>query len=68
MVLSTSGSGGERARVINSILVAGGRQAATYDPQFMSASDFVRRSAEAEEGRLREALDAAGSMGQLLRR
>ena len=48
------------ARVVNSILVAIGRKAATYDPQTMSAGEWVRDCANAEAGRLREALCGAG--------
>ncbi len=55
-------------KVVNSILVAIGRQAATYDPQFMSAAEWVRRCADAEAKRLREALDAGGSGGRRTRR
>ncbi len=48
------------ARVVNSILVAIGREAATYDPQTMSAGEWVRHCADAEARRLREALGGAG--------
>ncbi len=47
-----------RNRAINSILAAIGRQAGSYDPQSMNASEWVRRAADAEARRLREALDA----------
>ncbi len=46
------------ARAINSILAAIGRQAGSYDPQSMNASEWVSRVADAEARRLREALDA----------
>ena len=44
-------------KAINSILVAIGRQARTYDPQSMDASEWVSRVADSEARRLREALD-----------
>src|SRR6267154_6571680 len=50
------------ARVVNNILVAIGRGAATYDPQSMSGGEWVRHCADADAKRLREALDARGSM------
>jgi len=49
-----------RDKAINSILVAIGRQAGTYDPQSMNASEWVSRLADAEARRLREVLDASG--------
>jgi len=57
------------ARVVNSILVAIGREAATYDPQTMSAGEWVRQCAAAEARRLREELGGAGgSRGRRTRR
>jgi DNA-directed RNA polymerase specialized sigma24 family protein len=56
------------ARVVNSILVAIGREAATYDPQTMSAGEWVRRCANAEARRLREVLDAGNNRGRRTRR
>jgi len=49
-----------RRRVVLSILVAIGREAATYDPQTMSAGEWVRHCADAEARRLWEALGGAG--------
>ena len=57
-----------RDKAINSILVAIGRQAGTYDPQSMNASEWVSRVADAEARRLREALDTAGNKGPRTRR
>ena len=57
-----------RDKAINSILVAIGRQAGTYDPQSMEAAEWVRRCADSEARRLREALDAGGSGGRRTRR
>ena len=57
-----------RNKAINSILAAIGRQAGSYDPQAMSASEWVSRMADAEARRLREALDAGGSRGRRTRR
>jgi hypothetical protein len=56
------------ARVVNSVLVAIGREAATYDPQAMNAAEWVRHCADAEARRLREALDAGSSSGRRTRR
>ncbi len=57
-----------RGKAINSILAAIGRQAQSYDPQSMSASEWIRRIADAEARRLREALDAGVSRGRRTRR
>jgi len=57
-----------RNRAINSILAAIGRQAGSYDPQSMNASEWVSRMADAEARRLREAVDAGGSRGRRTRR
>ncbi len=46
-------------------IVSGAR---TYDPQSMNASEWVSRVADAEARSLREVLDAAGSIGQQIRR
>ena len=56
------------ARAINSILAAIGRQAQSYDPQSVSASEWIRRMADAEARRLREALDKAVSKSLRTRR
>ncbi len=45
-------------RAVHNILVALGRQARTYDPQSMNASEWVSRVADAEARRLREVSDA----------
>lgn len=52
-------------KAVNSILAAIGRQAGSYDPRSMDASEWIQQCAEAEARRLREALDsgAAGSPG-----
>jgi len=55
-------------QAVNNILVAIGRQAGSYDPQCMNASEWVSRVAEAEARRLREALDAGRSRGRGTRR
>jgi hypothetical protein len=47
-----------RNRAVLSILVAIGRQAGSYDPQSMNASEWVSRTADAEARRLYETLDA----------
>jgi hypothetical protein len=47
-----------RNRAVNSILAAIGRQARSYDPRSMNATEWVRRVADDEARRLREALDA----------
>ena len=57
-----------RNKAINTILVAIGRQAGTYDPQSMDAAEWVRHCADAEARRLREALDAGGGRGRRTRR
>ena len=57
-----------RDKAINSILVAISRQATTYDPQSMNASEWVIQVADAEARRLREALDKAGSKSLRTRR
>ena len=53
---------------VRNILVALGRQARTYDPQSMNASEWVSRLADAEARRLREAVDSADSRGRRPRR
>lgn len=45
-----------RARAINSMLAAVARQAHTYDPHFLDASEWIHQCAEAEARRLRETL------------
>jgi hypothetical protein len=57
-----------RSRVVLSILAAIGRQAGSYDPHSMNASEWVSRVADAEARRLREALNAGGSRGRRPRR
>ena len=57
-----------RDKAINSILAAIGRQAQSYDPQSVSASEWIRRMADAEARRLREALDKAVSKSLRTRR
>ena len=47
-----------RNKAVNSILVAIARQAGSYDPHSVNASEWVCRVANAEARRLREALDA----------
>ncbi len=56
------------ARAINSILVAIGRQAPTYDPKSMDAAEWIHRCADAEARRLREGLDKAVSKSLRTRR
>jgi len=55
-------------QAIHNILVAIGREAATYDPDSMSAAEWVRHCADAEARKLRERLDAGGNRGQRTRR
>ncbi len=63
------GRGAElRSRAVLSILVAIGRQAGSYDPQSMNASEWVSGVANVEARRLRAALDASGSKGRHTRR
>ncbi len=57
-----------RNRAVNSILVAIGRRAGSYDPQSLGATEWVSRVADAEARRLREALDTAGNKGPRTRR
>lgn len=45
-------------RAVNNILVALGRQAKTFDPQSTEAVGWVRRCADAEARKLRDALNA----------
>jgi len=47
-------------QAIHNILVAIGRMASTYDPQSMSAAEWVSHCADSEARRLREALGGAG--------
>ena len=47
-------------QAVNTILVAIGRRAHSYDPQSMDAAQWVRNCADTEARRLREALDKAG--------
>lgn len=54
----------EVRRVINSILVAIGRQAGSYDPHSMNASEWVSRVADAEARRLRAAFISGSSRGR----
>ena len=44
-------------QAVNTILVAIGRRAHSYDPQSMDAAQWVRNCADTEARRLREALD-----------
>ena len=53
---------------VHNILVALGRQARTYDPQSMDATEWVRSCADAEARRLWQALDAGRSRGRRPRR
>ncbi len=53
---------------IHNILVAIGRNAGTYDPQFTDAAEWVRNCADTEARRLRQGLDEAGSRGRRTRR
>lgn len=46
-----------RAKATNSLLATIARQAPTYDPQSMSAAEWIHQCAETEARRLREALD-----------
>ena len=55
-------------QAVNTILVAIGRRAHSYDPQSMDAAQWVRNCADTEARRLREALDAAGSNSLRTRR
>ena len=55
-------------QAIHNILVAIGREAATYDPDSMSAAEWVRHCADAEARKLREQLDAGGNRGRRKRR
>jgi len=57
-----------RNRATNSILAAIGRQAGSYDPQSMDAADWVRRCADSEARRLREALETGLSRGRRTKR
>ena len=49
------------ARAINSILVAIGQQAPTYDPQSMDVAEWIHQCVDAEARRLREVVDTAGN-------
>ncbi len=49
-----------RAKVINTILAAISRKAPDYDPESMDAAQWVRKCADTEARRLREALDSTG--------
>src|SRR5713101_6452929 len=49
-----------QSRAFLNILLAISRQAGSYDPQSMSAAEWVRLCADAEARRLREALGGAG--------
>src|SRR6266478_613744 len=55
-------------QAIHNILVAIGRNVRSYDPESMDATEWVRRCADAEARRLRQAVDAAGSRGRRTRR
>ena len=57
-----------RKRAVNSILAAIGRQAGSYDPQSMSAAEWVSRVADAEARRLSAAFDSGSSRGRRKRR
>ncbi len=53
-----------QSRAVLNILVAIARQAGSYEPQRMNASEWVSRLADAEARRLREAVDSADSRGK----
>jgi hypothetical protein len=55
-------------QAIPNILVAIGRNAGTYDPRCMNATEWVSRMADAEARRLREVLDGGGSRGRRTKR
>jgi hypothetical protein len=58
-----------QSRAVLNILVAIARQAGSYDPQTMSAGEWVRHCADAEARSLREALGGTGgSRGRRTRR
>ncbi len=57
-----------QSRAVLNILVAIARQAGSYEPESMNASEWVSRLADAEARRLREALDRGGSRGRRTRR
>jgi DNA-directed RNA polymerase specialized sigma24 family protein len=48
-------------QAVNNILVAIGRQAGSYDPKSVNASEWVNQVVNAEARRLREALDGCRS-------
>jgi len=56
------------AKVVNSILVAIGRQAPTYDPQSMDAVEWIGRCAEAEAKKLLAMLHSGGKIARRTRR
>jgi hypothetical protein len=55
-------------QAIHNILLEIGRNVKSYDPELMDATEWVRRCADAEARRLREALDWSGSRGRRTRR
>ena|SRR6266436_1718502 len=55
-------------QAIHNILVEIGRNVRTYYPESMDSTEWVRQCADAEARRLRQAVDAAGSMGRRTRR
>ena len=57
-----------QSRAVLNILVAIARQAGSYEPESMNASEWVRRLADAEARKLREQLDAGGNRGRRKRR
>lgn len=57
-----------QSRAVLNILVAIARQAGSYEPESMNASEWVSRLADAEARRLREAVDSANSRGRRQRR
>jgi len=55
-------------RAVLNILVAIARQAGSYEPESMNASEWVRRLADSEARKLLEQLDAGGNRGRRKRR
>ena len=54
---------GLHEQAVNNILVAIGRQAGSYVPKSVNASEWVNQVVNAAARRLREALDGGGSRG-----
>ena len=57
-----------QSRAVLNILVAIARQAGSYEPESMNASEWVSRVADTEARKLRDALDTGGSRGRRTRR